>query len=70
MTWELGCLTVPADVAITRAERYLDAASGDPWAQAGILQPLAVAAAAAAAAVAVTLDRARAARRHLPAPTA
>jgi tetratricopeptide (TPR) repeat protein len=33
-------LPVPADVAIGRAERYLEAASGDPWAEAGILQPL------------------------------
>jgi tetratricopeptide (TPR) repeat protein len=29
-------------VAIGRAERYLEAASGDPWAQAGILQSLAL----------------------------
>jgi predicted ATPase/DNA-binding SARP family transcriptional activator len=35
-------LPVPVDVAIGRAERYLDAASGDPWAEAGVLQPLAV----------------------------
>jgi predicted ATPase/transcriptional regulator with XRE-family HTH domain len=35
-------MTVPADVAIVRAERYLEAASGDPWAEAGILQPLAL----------------------------
>jgi predicted ATPase/DNA-binding SARP family transcriptional activator len=35
-------LYVPADVAIGRAERYLEAASGDPWAQAAILQPLAL----------------------------
>ena len=35
-------LPVPADVAIGRAERYLEAASGDPWAEAGILQPLAL----------------------------
>jgi predicted ATPase len=35
-------LPVPADVAIGRAERYLEAASGDPWAEAGILQSLAL----------------------------
>ena len=35
-------MPVPADVAIERAERYLEAASGDPWAEAGILQPLAL----------------------------
>ena len=35
-------LPVPADVAIGRAERYLEAASGDPWAEAAILQPLAL----------------------------
>jgi predicted ATPase/DNA-binding SARP family transcriptional activator len=34
-------LPVPADVAIGRAERYLEIASGDPWAEAAILQPLA-----------------------------
>jgi hypothetical protein len=34
-------LPVPVDVAIGRAERYLEAASGDPWAEAAILQPLA-----------------------------
>jgi tetratricopeptide (TPR) repeat protein len=35
-------LPVPLDVAIGRAERYLEAASGDPWARAAILQPLAL----------------------------
>ena len=35
-------LSVPADVAIGQAERYLEAASGDPWAEAGILQTLAL----------------------------
>ena len=35
-------LPVPADVAVGRAERYLEAASGDPWAEAGILQSLAL----------------------------
>jgi predicted ATPase/DNA-binding SARP family transcriptional activator/tetratricopeptide (TPR) repeat protein len=35
-------LAVPIDVAIGRAERYLEAASGDPWAEAGVLQPLAL----------------------------
>jgi predicted ATPase/DNA-binding SARP family transcriptional activator/tetratricopeptide (TPR) repeat protein len=35
-------LPVPADVAIGRAERYLEAASGDPMAQACILNPLAL----------------------------
>jgi predicted ATPase/DNA-binding SARP family transcriptional activator len=35
-------LTVPVDVAIGRAERYLEAASGEPWAEAAILQPLAL----------------------------
>jgi predicted ATPase/DNA-binding SARP family transcriptional activator len=33
-------LPVPIDVAISRAEQYLEAASGDPWAEAGVLQPL------------------------------
>jgi predicted ATPase/DNA-binding SARP family transcriptional activator len=35
-------LPIPADVAIVRVERYLQAASGDPWAEAAILQPLAL----------------------------
>jgi tetratricopeptide (TPR) repeat protein len=35
-------LPVPVDVAIGRAERYLETASGDPWAEAGVLQPLAL----------------------------
>ena len=35
-------LPVPVDVAVSRAERYLEAASGDPWAEAGVLQPLAL----------------------------
>jgi predicted ATPase/DNA-binding SARP family transcriptional activator len=35
-------LPIPADVAIGRAERYLEAASGDPWAEAGILESLAL----------------------------
>jgi predicted ATPase/DNA-binding SARP family transcriptional activator len=35
-------LYVPTDVAIARAERYLEAVSGDPWAEATILQPLAL----------------------------
>ena len=35
-------LPVPADVVVGRAERYLEAASGDPWAEAAILQPLAL----------------------------
>jgi hypothetical protein len=35
-------LPVPVDVAIGRAERYLVAASGDPWAEAAILQPMAL----------------------------
>jgi tetratricopeptide (TPR) repeat protein len=45
----VGCLVeafhvlpVPVDVAIGRAERYLEAASGDPWAEARILQTLAL----------------------------
>jgi hypothetical protein len=42
LVWEFGELAVPADVAIGRAERYLEAASGDPWAEAAILQPLAL----------------------------
>jgi predicted short-subunit dehydrogenase-like oxidoreductase (DUF2520 family) len=29
-------------VAIGRVERYLEAVSGDPWAEAGVLQPLAL----------------------------
>jgi predicted ATPase/class 3 adenylate cyclase len=33
-------LTVPADTAIARAEQLLQEASGDPWAQAAMLQPL------------------------------
>jgi predicted ATPase/DNA-binding SARP family transcriptional activator len=35
-------LPIPADVAIVRAERYLETASGDPWAEAAILNPLAL----------------------------
>ena len=35
-------LPVPVDVAIGRAERYLETASGDPWAEAGVLEPLAL----------------------------
>jgi predicted ATPase len=35
-------LPVPVDVAIGRAEWYLGAASSDPWAEAAILQPLAL----------------------------
>jgi hypothetical protein len=38
--WLVAILPVPADVAIGRAERYLEAVSGDPWAEAAILQPL------------------------------
>ena len=33
-------LPIPADVAIGRAERLLEAASGDPWDEAAILRPL------------------------------
>ena len=33
-------LPIPADVAVGRAEQLLEAASGDPWAEAAILQPL------------------------------
>jgi predicted ATPase/DNA-binding SARP family transcriptional activator len=33
-------LSIPADAAVTRAEQLLEAASGDPWDQAAILQPL------------------------------
>jgi len=45
VSWLVGAfadLPVPVDVAISRAERYLEAASGDPWAEAGVLQPLAL----------------------------
>jgi tetratricopeptide (TPR) repeat protein len=35
-------LPVPADTAIERAEQLLHEASGDPWAEAQILQPLSV----------------------------
>jgi tetratricopeptide (TPR) repeat protein len=42
LVWAFQELPVPADVAIGRAEQYLEAASGDPWAQAAILQPLAL----------------------------
>ena len=35
-------LPVPVDAAIGRAERYLETASGDPWAETGVLQPLAL----------------------------
>jgi len=37
----LGELPVPVDVAANRAEQLLEAASGDPWAEAGILNFLA-----------------------------
>ena len=33
-------LPVPAQEAVGRAERLLEAAAGDPWAEAAILQPL------------------------------
>jgi tetratricopeptide (TPR) repeat protein len=42
LVWAFHELAIPVDVAIGRAERYLEAASGDPWAQAAILQPLAL----------------------------
>ena len=44
-TWlvaNLADLPIPADVAVGRAERLLEAAAGDPWAEAAILQPLCV----------------------------
>ena len=37
--WELP---IPADVAIGRTQQLLKAASGDPWAEAAIIQPLSV----------------------------
>jgi tetratricopeptide (TPR) repeat protein len=40
--WLVATLPVPADVQIGRAERYLEAASGDQWAEAAILHPLAL----------------------------
>jgi predicted ATPase/DNA-binding SARP family transcriptional activator len=36
----LGSLPIPAEVAVGRAEQLLEAASGDPWAEATILEPL------------------------------
>ena len=36
----LGSLPMPAEVAVGRAEQLLEAASGDPWAEATILEPL------------------------------
>jgi predicted ATPase/DNA-binding SARP family transcriptional activator len=44
-TWRvagLQDLPIPVDVAVGRAEQLLEAASGDPWAEAAILQYLAV----------------------------
>ena len=38
----LMTLPVPADAAIARTEQLLRAVSGDPWAEAGLLKPLAV----------------------------
>ncbi len=41
--WLVGTfhdLTVPADVAVDRAEKLLDAARGEPWAEARLLKPL------------------------------
>lgn len=35
-----AALPIPADVAISRAEQLLQAASGNPWAEAEILAPL------------------------------
>jgi predicted ATPase len=35
-------LPIPADVAVGRAEQLLQAAAGDPWAEAAILNPLAL----------------------------
>jgi predicted ATPase/DNA-binding SARP family transcriptional activator len=40
LTAVLFDLPVPAQEAVGRAERLLEAASGDPWAEAAILQPL------------------------------
>ena len=43
MSWLLAYfqyLPIPADVAIGRGEQFLEAASGDPWAQAAVLLPL------------------------------
>jgi predicted ATPase/DNA-binding SARP family transcriptional activator len=42
LVWVYRALPVPADVAIISAERHLGTASGDPWAEAAILQPLAL----------------------------
>jgi tetratricopeptide (TPR) repeat protein len=42
-TWlaaTLWLLPIPVDVAVGRAERLLEAASGDPWEEAAILHPL------------------------------
>jgi predicted ATPase/DNA-binding SARP family transcriptional activator len=42
-TWLVASLVelpIPADVAVGRAEQLLEAASGDPWAEAAILLPL------------------------------
>jgi predicted ATPase/DNA-binding SARP family transcriptional activator len=44
-TWRIANLEdlpLPADVAVGRAEQLLEAAAGDPWAEAAILQPLTV----------------------------
>jgi hypothetical protein len=44
-TWlaaALWDLPIPVDVAVGRAERLLEGASGDPWAEAAILRPLAL----------------------------
>ena len=35
-------LPVPADAAVTRSEKLLQAANGDPWAEADLLKPLSV----------------------------
>ncbi len=43
MSWllaNLQYLPVPADVAVGRGEQFLDAASGDPWAEAAVILPL------------------------------
>jgi tetratricopeptide (TPR) repeat protein len=42
LLFTFGALPVPAGPAIARGEQFLQAASGDPWAEAMILQPLSV----------------------------
>ena len=42
LVFTFGALAIPTDAAIARAEQFLQAAAGDPWAEAMIVQPVSV----------------------------